>query len=815
MALRSPSPSRDPRSKPPGRRTLHRAGARRRGHGHAGPRRLLGAVLASAFVVTAGLVALVERPAEARYATGGVGLYKGLIDWPEWGTRAGEILVSPAVATSPPRQVGSKQLVTTCTARNFVANSISAYTPGDWIHDGLDDLYNVGGTDKSNALRTGIRTQFPGQATAFDIECSAVLRDTSTTPPTDTPIAINGLVVADAETSNLGGGEWIEATPSSTAVWRVIERHRNSNCSLSTRATLAANGTTMTFAPMSVSECSGSGPMAVGFMQGATSARIRLRGGGISAVAVGVMLSADFGDAPASYGEAGAVFQPGWTGGVVAPGTQQDVFASNFVLATPTQPTARLGAIIDSEAVQLTSTDASGDDLNSLDDEDVPFPTSLDAFPGGTVTVPGIPCTGPGYVQGWIDWNRNGLFDPSDAAGTVTGGIFTASPVLCAAGGTARSVNLTFKVPSDAARGATFARLRISPTSANAAQPTGMMIGGEVEDHQVTLALAPLRVVKTSNATRDTRPGDVITYTVEVTNIGTGTLTSALTATIVDDLGAVVDDATYNTDARDNLVNPPTPSQFVLANNQLTWTFVTPEQGRSATMTYSVTIKQGGDRVVRNVAWAQDTGSTGVPACDQTGGVPDDPATGQACGVTSFDLPYLTVSKSSNATEATRAGDHIAYTVTATNSGPGDFTSAAPAVVMDDLTGLIDDATYVDGTAGANRPGTVDAVGPVLSWTGALASRESVALTYSVLLTNGGDGLGRNVAWVPHGVPPGGTPSTPPCSASPDPVTGEECALAIQGVPRLAVSKKVDGATDLRPGSVLDYTVTIRNTGTA
>src|SRR5690625_2802980 len=48
----------------------------------------------------------------------------------------------------------------------------------------------------------------------------------------------------------------------------------------------------------------------------------------------------------------------------------------------------------------------------------------------------------------------------------------------------------------------------------------------------------------------------------------------------------------------------------------------------------------------------------------------------------------LEVDKSSNATENTRVGDTVTYTVSATNTGDADYTEADPAVVIDDLSGV-------------------------------------------------------------------------------------------------------------------------------
>lgn len=277
--------------------------------------------------------------------------------------------------------------------------------------------------------------------------------------------------------------------------------------------------------------------MAVGFMEGATSARIELKGGGRSAIALGVVLGADFGDAPASYGQAGALLSAPWTGGEVPVGATP--VSSGFGLGTPGTPALGLGAAVDAEAGPIYGPAAVGDDTTGLADEDaVPAP-DVHVTPGQDYTLPGVVCRGTGFVTGWFDWNRDGVFGDGERSGTVR----------CAGG----AVALSWTVPADTrdARGSdrTFLRLRIAPDAGAAAAPVGLATAGEVEDHAVNVTLPRLRTVKTSDATADTRPGDVVRYTVTATNAETTDFTAAYPAVLVDDLTGVLDDAVYGDDA--------------------------------------------------------------------------------------------------------------------------------------------------------------------------------------------------------------------------------------------------------------------------
>ena len=434
--------------------------------------------------------ALIVAPAYATSATGGSGLYIGSIDWFQWGAD-GDAIPSAGMTKTNTRTVAGKNLVTTCTLSGMSGN-LSAYRSGDWRGDAFDNLYNIGGADASNTLVAGLVTTDNAALVSFNFSCSVTYDGVAM------PMA--GLVFADAESSTATRGEYITATPSPAATWRIIDRTREASCATSTMATLTAGGS-LTLAPDG-NECSGLsstgyGPAAVAFMQGATSAAVTLKGGGKTAVALGVVLESDYGDAPASYGAAGAFYQSGWTGGVVPVGTT-NVF-NGFTMATTTSPTTRLGATIDSEPSAHYSVGANGD--GGDEDAITPPGTLSNVFAGTSYTLSNVACTA-GYVRGWIDWNHNGVFDSGEASGTAA----CAGP----------SVSLTWSsIPADVTSASTYMRLRVANSSAEVASPTGMSLSGEVEDYPITVdAVDPI----VASPDTDTTPQGVAVTVDPLTN---------------------------------------------------------------------------------------------------------------------------------------------------------------------------------------------------------------------------------------------------------------------------------------------------------
>ena len=170
----------------------------------------------------------------------------------------------------------------------------------------------------------------------------------------------------------------------------------------------------------------------------------------------------DFGDAPLSYGD-----------------------AFHGVLPVPTV---------------FLGTGVSGDNgpvynnTDTLDDGITTFPTLYEKTTSYSLTAT---CkVNTSFVAGWIDFNRNGTFDPTErAAGTCNG----------------TSVTLNWTGLTGNTAGQSYGRFRISSVAAEVANPTGAAANGEVEDYPITiLANADFKLVKRITAINGltTNPND-------------------------------------------------------------------------------------------------------------------------------------------------------------------------------------------------------------------------------------------------------------------------------------------------------------------
>ncbi|WP_436501384.1 CshA/CshB family fibrillar adhesin-related protein [Actinokineospora sp. HUAS TT18] len=427
----------------------------------------------AAFAAATAVLAVSAPPSAARVATGGAGRFVSTINWVEWGTNQ-QALPAQGLTRTEDIPVGGQVITLSCTIGPIAGGAAEAYRPGNWGGDALDELYNIGGVNGANQLVNGIATLASGSTLTFTFTCSAASGLTS--------VPLAGLVFADAEQSagSAAGGEYVEGT-AATGTWRVIDRYRTPGCTASTRAT--RTGTTLRLG--NATGLCPAGPAAVAFLDGGTSATVTMRGGGKSAIALGAVFVAEHGDAPQSYGDAGHLLQPTFTGGEVAAGAPVAVSDPAFALAeTSLAGAVRLGAQVDPEDPAAFSADASGDDtLGSpafppADDEEAVDAPTITTNWGAAYTLPNVPCQGEGTVAGWIDWNHDGDF--ADA-----GEESAAAP--CAAG----TVSPTWSaVPDNAVDGSTFLRLRIAPNASEVAEPTGFAFsGGETEDHPATVDL--------------------------------------------------------------------------------------------------------------------------------------------------------------------------------------------------------------------------------------------------------------------------------------------------------------------------------------
>lgn len=155
--------------------------------------------------------------------------------------------------------------------------------------------------------------------------------------------------------------------------------------------------------------------------------------------------SIDLGDAPDSYQTS-----------VDNNGARHDLSNSTLFLG---------GVAPDSESIPGSSDDATG-----VDDEDGVILTTLQ---GGESALASITASGAGFLNAWIDWNKDGDFADSNEQ------IFSGQ-VLSAGTNT-----LVINVPGSVTAGETWARFRFSSTEELPA--FGGAPDGEVEDYAVTL----------------------------------------------------------------------------------------------------------------------------------------------------------------------------------------------------------------------------------------------------------------------------------------------------------------------------------------
>ncbi|MEH2244093.1 beta strand repeat-containing protein [Nostoc sp.] len=185
----------------------------------------------------------------------------------------------------------------------------------------------------------------------------------------------------------------------------------------------------------------------------------------------------DFGDAPNSYGE---------------------------VSHAPSCSNPHLGATVTGEYSQSYSANADGD----AGDDGVTLPSSL--TPGTTATIT-VNASTAGFLNSWIDFNKNGVFDSGEQlslTNVTKGTAATVNNVPLNAGNN----TLTFTVPSNATVGSSFARFRFTTSTVATPSPTGSGDAGEVEDYPVTIATIPnvllVKRITAINADHTKNPND-------------------------------------------------------------------------------------------------------------------------------------------------------------------------------------------------------------------------------------------------------------------------------------------------------------------
>lgn len=596
----------------------------------------LDTVRATPAAAAVGDVGSTTGAATAFVADTGTGRYRDRIVWVNWGTAGVKLAAGGTTTVRQWQEITDRSRIeVTCTMERGAGQDVDVYRAGTWRADGLDNLY---GRTSGNQIVSGFRAP-EGLNRTVDVGCTAAYVTYTgaqfSGTATSMPIALEGLVLADPESTHQQ--ERLLAMPldAPAARWHIIERFAGTcggsyNALVDSQTQLVLQGQV---------ECSGNGgsATAVAFVEGATRLRVTLDStGGMSAGAIGYILGADYGDAAAAaYGIAPAVVQPTWAAGTALTSSPVNVIPAGFQLSQMAPPTVRLGA----QAFANLRLPASGNALGDtgwtptggaiIADEDAltaPVRINVEAGVARSYQLT-VPCSGTAgtAVAGWVDWDGNGQFGDAERSDVVS----------CTSPGA--TVTLTWTSVTVPATAVGDRRLRLAiGTGATFATPTTPILAGEVEDWPVTFVVPPVRVTKTATVTTMPDAGATVTYTVTVTN----TSGSQRAVAVLDDYRGVWDDATIGT----STVSAGPQATNDTTNRQIRWQPTVPGNA-SRTLTYTVTVRAGypGDRVMTNVVRWYDTMPTAGTAVTCTSGSADH-AIG-VCARVDLHRPALTVDK--------------------------------------------------------------------------------------------------------------------------------------------------------------------------
>ena len=169
----------------------------------------------------------------------------------------------------------------------------------------------------------------------------------------------------------------------------------------------------------------------------------------------------DYGDAPDSYGTDSTAGNSGSD-----PSGARHTLSSNLYLGTVPP---------DAETDGQPSPNADGD---GSEDDGITLPSPIEGRRVYTIPASNISATGTGALHAWVDFNKNGQFDPNEyATRSITNGV--------------PSGPLDFSNILIGAEGTTFARFRFTTDlSIGQNTPGGLASDGEVEDYSVAIAPA-------------------------------------------------------------------------------------------------------------------------------------------------------------------------------------------------------------------------------------------------------------------------------------------------------------------------------------
>ncbi|SEJ37959.1 Por secretion system C-terminal sorting domain-containing protein [Dyadobacter sp. SG02] len=492
--------------------------------------------------LTGGIMSFAQV-AHAQYADGtGTGIHQNKIFWLAWG---GPSLTSfPAGFTSTNivagtyiwdlepgfvRVVGQMSNIERPVLPTSGTLTVAPYTSGTYVGNGTSSLGDGLQLMYPGVNPIGMATyispdpgSYKGGVIEFDIDLKLQMQINGVWTDLNYP----GMVIADAESmaSDNVGTEYISAKTNGTTGWQILDV-RNDAASIGQNPNnyKLEIGDGGKFFKLYNNLVRNMGVQAVMYAQGTkTLADVQMQGQGRTALALGFVAPFDYGDAPESYGEAIHYIDD-----LVLNGTP---ITTDGVYSVASQTAASLITPTANVYINLLP-DADGGLNHFSPTADVDGATTVPDYDGSgtyTLTIPITNNTGqPTNLGGWIDWNQNGLFDPSEAVLET----LPASATTATFTWTGLSTHPNPLKPF-------FVRVRVSTDTI--LNPNSGATNGEVEDYALwATATISGNVFQDANGLSN--------GTVD----GNGTnLSNVLYVNLVDNLGNVVDSAPVGSDGR-------------------------------------------------------------------------------------------------------------------------------------------------------------------------------------------------------------------------------------------------------------------------
>jgi len=490
----------------------------------------------------------------------------------------------------------------------------------------------------------------------------------------------------------------------------------------------------------------------------------------ISGVVLNTLLTATATDAANNTSEFSGVIPVTYGDQGDAPDSYSTLFSSNGPVHV-VDPRLKLGATVTGELTALavaagTSANAPSGDASD-DGLTTPLPVINTATTVYTLTFPVTNTTGAtANLVGWIDFNRNNVFDPAEQVVTTVANNGTSAVLTwnnASALMTGNGVN----------GGLTYARFRLTTEPVANIQTGGVMADGEVEDYSLLIERAyDLAVTKVASPD-PVVAGAPLTYTLTVTNNGASGIVPSDVITLTDNLPVDFTATGY------------VPASGVYNSTNGQWSGLNLAAGQTTTLTIS------GQLSAAAIGTLQNTAIVKTPAGILDANIIND--TARIINTINRVLD-LALTKTASPKPAV-AGSPLTYTITLTNNGPASLLPADVVTVTDNLPAGFTASSYA-ASAGTYNSGNGQWSGLTLS----VGQTATITITGTVDASFTGTSLVNTVTATP---PTGTTDPTPP--------TGKD-STTVNRVIDLNLTKTASPKPAVA-GQALTYTITLSNAG--